>query len=326
MMKRQTRIPLENDEEYTFHPIKRPMLAKQYWAQQNIRWVKSDVKLNEDRDDFDRLPPGEKTLVKGILAFFVFADGLVSENIMENFQKDTSFWKECRMFYAEQNAMEWVHAEVYSEMAKVLVRDNNELESIFNAMKEKEGTKKIAEFMKKYMDRKYTLLERILAFACIEGILFNGAFAPIYWLKKRNVLRGFTKANEMIARDESIHFIFAVTLFILVSMRDNEPIPSKERIYEIIRESVEVNRCLIKEILPVSLIGIDANSLLDYIKCCADVLSTAIGYEKIYNVENPFVWMAIISLPNKTNFFEDNVSEYTMSMDSCFVFDENIDF
>jgi ribonucleoside-diphosphate reductase subunit M2 len=184
---------------------------------------------------------------------------------------------------------------------------------------------KICEFMKKYMNRSYSLLERILAFACIEGILFNSAFAAIYWIKKKNILRGFCKANEFIARDEAIHFKFAVTLYLMLEMRTPTLSLESIKVYEIVDEAVVTNELFIKEIIIGEMIGMSSHDLLLYTKCVADTLLTSLAYRKLYNVENPFDWMAIIQLPNKTNFFEDKVSEYAQET-SEFVYDENVYF
>jgi ribonucleoside-diphosphate reductase subunit M2 len=178
--------------------------------------------------------------------------------------------------------------------------------------------------MKKYMDRKYPLAERIIAFACIEGILFNSAFAAIYWLKKSNLLRGFCKANEFIARDEAIHTRFAVIFYLLASKYEKIIPASENRIHKIVNEAVEVNISFINEILRADKIGMNSEDLILYTKCVADSLITSLDSNPLYNAKNPFDWMVIISLPNKTNFFEDKVSEYTQQVEDKFVFDENI--
>jgi len=315
-----------DSEDYGFLPIKYPELAKYYYDQRNVKWVPADVDLHEDRNDYDECDEGTKTLVDGLLAFFVPADGLVEENLFKNFQQDTSFWKESGFFYAEQCSMEIIHSEMYSLMATTLIRDQTKLASIFNSIKTYPSVKRISEFMKKYMDRKYSLAERIIAFACVEGVLFNSAFAAIYWIKKRNILRGFCKANEFIARDEGIHTKFAVALYLL-ACKEQKMVPAGEnRAYEIVMEAVETNAQFIKDILKEDKIGMSVNDLIDYTKCTADELLYSIGHQKIYNAVNPLDWMAVISLPNKTNFFEDKVSEYTQQTEGEFVFDEDVYF
>lgn len=317
---------LDDKDDYTFYPIKRPQLINLYYEQRSVHWVPADISMANDRSDFDKCDDSTKTFVKGLLAFFAPADGLVGENIFENFQKDTSFWKECRYFYAEQGSMETIHGEMYSLMAQILIRDDQELKKVYNSIRTYPSIKRISEFMKKYMDPSLPLLERIIAFACIEGILFNSAFAAISWLKKRNILRGFCKANEFICRDEAIHTKFAVALYLMIVQRHDYTAVSYERASEIIKEAIETNKQFIREILLVELIGMTSESLIDYAKCTADALSYSLGHDKIYNVDNPFDWMAVISLPNKTNFFEDKVSEYAQNTESDFVFDLNAYF
>ncbi len=319
---------LKNDDEddYGFLPYKRPWLIQHYFDQRDSRWVDADIPLKEDRSDYDECDENIKEFVNGIIAFFYPADGLVIRNLFRRFQKDTSFWKECSAFYAEQSAMETVHSHVYSLMAETLIRDTNVLKKIQKSTSTYQSVGKIEQFCKKYMSRDFSLLERILAFACIEGILFNSAFTAVYWIKKRNILRGFCKANEYIARDEAIHFRFAVTLFLMISMRPDYTRLSKERVYEIVNEAVEINTLYINEILKADLIGLSNEDLISYTKCTADTLLTSLEYPILYGAQNPFDWMSVIQLPNKTNFFEDKVSEYAHQVDGEFEFDEEASF
>lgn len=316
---------LEDDiDDYTFLPIKRPSLIKHYYIQRNNHWLPTDVDMRGDRDDFNsKCSETIQKFVVGLLGFFAPSDGLVNENIFGLFISDTSFWKEARFFYAEQGSMETIHGEMYSLMAKSLIRNEDELQDVYNSIRTRPSVTRIANFMKKYMDRKYSLLERILAFACVEGVLFNSAFAAIYWLKKKNILRGFCKANEFIARDEAIHFKFAVTLYLMLCLRPDQTEPNLQNVYEIVSEAVLANEHFVKEIIVGEMIGMSSDDLISYTKCTADALLTSLGYEKLYSVENPFDWMAVIQLPNKTNFFEDKVSEYTQINDDEFVYDED---
>lgn len=316
---------IEN-EDYGFLPIKQQSLIKFYYEQRNVRWVPTDINLKDERDDYDKCDTGVKTFIEGIFAFLIPSDGLVNKNLFTNFQVDTSFYKEAGAFYSEQASMETVHGEMYSLLAQTMIRDPTKLNHIFNSIQTYSSVKNIKLFMEKYMDRTFSLGERIIAFACVEGILFTSVFAAIYWLKKRNILRGFCKANEFIARDEGIHTKFAVALYLLAASENRFSIPHKSSIMDIIREAVACGSEFIKEILKAEYIGMNSDDLISYTKCTADTLSVSVGCDKIYNVENPFDWMAVISLPNKTNFFEDTVSEYTQDSGIDFVFDENTDF
>lgn len=313
--------------DYAFLPIKRPALIKFYYNQRDMRWVPADVDMRQDRQDWDtKCDDGMKRFVKGILAFFVPADGIVTANIFSNFQQDTSMYKEAAAFYAEQAAMEMVHSEMYSLTAEALIRDRKELHMLYNSIDHFPAVRRIADFMFKYMDKAQPLPVRVIAFACVEGVLFNSAFASIYWIKKKNILRGFCKANEFIARDEAIHTCFACVLFTLICARDDQETPDVEHVHEIIDEAVDTNAEFIRDILPVEMIGMSSEDLLEYTKCTADALLVSLGYKKLYNSENPFDWMAVISLPNRTNFFEDKVSEYAKQSQGDFVFDLDDEF
>lgn len=317
---------IDYNDGYSFFPIQQPLLIKFYDEQKKAHWVPADIDMRQDRQDLEAQDLDIQESVIGIIAFFTPSDGYVNENLFENFQRDTSFWKEARAFYAAQAFMETIHSEMYSLMALTIIRDPVKLNDIYYADRTYPCVKRIAQFMKKFMDSSIPLADRIIAFACIEGILFNSAFAFIYWLKKRNILRGFTKANEFIARDEGIHTRFAVALYLLASKESRIVPAALGRAHEIVEEAVNVNIQFINDILKVDRIGMNAPELILYTKCTADALLESLDHRKLYNVENPFDWMAIISLPNKTNFFEDKVSEYTQQIEAEFVFDENAYF
>lgn len=319
------------EKDYAFYPIKHGNLIKHYYNQRDMRWVPAEIDLGMDKEDWNdpkKCNENIKTFIKGVLSFFVPSDGIVVDNIFSNFQQDTSMYKEATAFYAEQNSMEMVHSEQYSLMAQAIISDKDELYKIFNSISEFPAVNKIAAFTKKYMDRSYSLPIRIFAFACVEGVLFTSAFAAIYWVKKKNILRGFCKANEWIARDEGIHTQFASELFCQIC-KDEElghTRPTEEEIHEVLDEAVEANALFIKDILPVELIEMSSLELLEYTKCTADALCTSMGYSKKYNAKNPFDWMAIISLPNRTNFFEDKVSEYAKPESGQMTYDLEVDF
>jgi len=319
--------------DYAFHPIKNENLIKYYREQRDIRWVPADVDLGFDKSQWKNDPKCDdnvKKLVIGVLSFFVPSDGLVTENIFHHFQQDTSMYKEATAFYAEQGAMEMVHSEMYSLMADSIIVDADTRYKIYNSFDTFESVKNISKFMLKYMSPEKSLPIRILAFACIEGILFNSAFACVHWIKQwKKILPGFCKANEFIARDESIHTRFACELFNTILTRNDQTRPSNEEFYDVIEEAVDLNKQFIKEILPIDdngLIGLKSGDLIKYTKCTADELCKSLGYDKKYNESNPFAWMALISLPNRTNFFESKVSEYAKPENNENDFDLDADF
>jgi len=312
--------------DYSFLPIKYPTLNAFYKKQRSVIWHPEEIDCKGDRDDWDNLDKEAKKLIKFILFFFSQADGVVNENLIENFKKETSAFKEARNFYSVQEFVETIHNETYSNLIEAFFRDEKKKAKGRNAIMNYESIGKIYLWMEKWMNKEIPLLERVVAFACVEGILFSGAFAAIYWIKKRNVLKALCKANEWIARDEAIHTAFAVELYHVIVASGVERL-EEERIFEIIKEAVVVSDEFVREAIKVELIGLSADDMVSYIKCVADNLSTEFGYEEIYKVENMCGdWMVIISLPNKSNFFETQVTEYAVGEDDDFVFDINSEF
>jgi ribonucleotide reductase beta subunit family protein with ferritin-like domain len=306
-----------------FLPIKNPELIAFYHEQASLFWKASEIKFEHDRDDWDRLDQSTKTYIEFILSFFAQLDGLVNENLVENFEKEVeSYAKEASIFYAQQRAQEWVHNEAYSLFITAFIRDPKQQERMLNSIKYVPAVREIAEWALKWMARDKPLLERIVAFACLEGILFSSAFAGIYWIKRRNVLNALTKANEWIARDEAIHTRFAASLYKHFTDKWKVyPRLDEAKIHEIIKESVEVAEKFTNVAMNVELIGLNAKDMVTYIKCTADVLCGLFGYSKIYGFINPLDWMAVIGIGNKTNFFESAVTEYSRDAESEFVFD-----
>lgn len=309
------------DEDLAFFPVDD---LNCFWEEQCAAlWGKGDIDLKGDRDDWLNLKdPKIKTLVKGILKFFVFADGMVIKNIFTNFQEDTSMFKGAVSFYAAQNFMETIHSEMYSLLAKTIL-SHDEYQEVLEGYKTCPIVRKISDFMIKYMDRSRSLAQRIVAFACVEGVLFTSSFAAIHWIKKKNILRGFCKANEFIARDEAIHTRFGVALFRKIKGFETE---KKEDILNIVEEAVKINDEFLQSIIPAPMVGLSSESLLEYTKCTTDSLLCDLGYEKRYHATNPFEWIILLNLPNKTNFFEDKVSEYTKNNNGTLVFDLDAPF
>lgn len=325
---------LKNLTRLSFFPIENPGLEKYYQEQKNVFWTAQEISFTGDREQFESLDENTKRYVKPILFLFAQLDGIINENLVGHFKEETALLaKECSMVYAIFEAMEWGHNETYSTIIKVYIRDPDEQQRGLNAIANFPAIRKIADWAFQWMESSAPLVERIIAFACIEGIIFSSAFAGIYWLKRRNILQGLCKANEWIARDEAIHTRFAVALYhhmtsIWGPQSGGVSPLSKERVHNIISSAVEVTEVFTRDAMNVDLVGIDANDMVEYIKCTADSLSSSLGYPSIYNSVNPFDWMAIISLPNKTNFFEGRVTEYAREGtkdNSEFVFDLDVD-
>ena len=317
----------DNFAQYSFFPIKHHVLEKYYQKQKDVFWTPQEIDYRSDRDDWDRLDENTKEFIKFILLFFAQADGIVNENLIEHFKKETSDYKEARYFYAAQEFIEVIHNETYSMLIEAFFRDPEEKKKAFNAIKYYPSIRKIADWMFKWMNSDTPLHERVIAFACVEGIFFSSAFAAIYWIKRRNVLHGLCKANEFIARDEAMHTEFAVALYHVLTEVDHKYDPlSESRVHEIIGSALKVSEEFTRDALKVDLIGMNANDMVSYVKCTANRLSESLGYSKLYDVENPFDWMAIIGLPNRSNFFETKVSEYSRQAKSDFEFSLDDEF
>jgi ribonucleoside-diphosphate reductase subunit M2 len=279
-----------------------------YKKQVECFWRAEEIDLTKDLAYWETLEQGEKHFVSMILAFFAASDGIVLENLASRFMSDVQV-SEARAFYGFQIAMENIHSETYSLLIETYIKDKEEKSKLFNAIENFPCIKKKSDWAQKWIhDNRSSFATRLVAFACVEGIFFSGAFCSIYWLKKRGLMPGLTFSNELISRDEALHCEFAVLLYSkLVKKID------KNRIHEIIKEAVEIEIEFICEALPCKLIGMNSDLMTQYIKFVADRLSTQLGYKKIYGVQNPFDFMELISLEGKTNFFEKRVGEYSLA-------------
>ena len=238
------------------------------------------------------------------MAFFAASDGIVNENLAENFVNEVQY-SEAKFFYGFQIMMENIHSETYSLLIDTYVKDEAEKNSLFQAIEVFPAIKKKADWALRWIDSD-SFAERLIAFAAVEGIFFSGAFCSIFWLKKRGLMPGLTFSNELISRDEGMHCDFAVHLH---NTHLVNKVP-KERIREIIIDALNIEREFITESLPVSLIGMNAKLMTQYLEFVTDRLLLELNLEKEFNVSNPFDFMDMISLQGKTNFFEKRVSEY----------------
>jgi ribonucleotide reductase beta subunit family protein with ferritin-like domain len=289
---------------FTVFPIEHENLWALYKKAQMSNWTAEEVDVSADMEDWKSLTDNEKHFIKYILAFFAGSDGIVFENINNNFADEVQL-TEARSFYAYQVHNEMVHGETYSKLIDKYIRDSAEKKKLFEAITTIDSIKKKAEWAMKWFDNSRPFAERLLAFACVEGIFFSGSFCAIFWLKKRGLMPGLCFSNELISRDEGLHLDFAIELF---KMLQNKP--SQDTIHEIVREAVEIEKGFIIEALPCSLIGMNAEKMSDYIEYVSDRLLKQAGFDKIWNTQNPFDFMENISLDGKTNFFEKRVGDY----------------
>lgn len=295
----------ENKNRFVIFPIKHHDIWEWYKKMEASFWTAEEIDLSQDLNDWNnKLSSDEKYFIKHILAFFAASDGIVNENLAENFVNEVQY-AEAKFFYGFQIMMENIHSETYSLLIDTYVKDEAEKEELFNALEVFPAIRKKADWALKWIESD-SFAERLIAFAAVEGIFFSGAFCSIYWLKKRGLMPGLTFSNELISRDEGVHCDFAVHLHNhhLVNK------VSKERIREIIVEALTIEREFITESLPVSLIGMNATLMTQYLEFVADRLLVELGCDREYNTPNPFDFMDMISLQGKTNFFEKKVAEY----------------
>ena len=295
----------ENKDRFVIFPIQHHDLWEWYKKSEASIWTAEEIDLHQDITDWsDKLNDDERYFIKHILAFFAASDGIVNENLAENFVNEVQY-SEAKFFYGFQIMMENIHSETYSLLIDTYVKDEKEKTKLFNAIETFPAIKKKAEWALKWIESP-SFAERLIAFAAVEGIFFSGSFCSIFWLKKRGIMPGLTFSNELISRDEGMHCDFAVHLHEhhLVNK------VSKERIKEILVDALNIEREFITESLPVSLIGMNANLMSQYLEFATDGLLADLGCEKVYNTANPFDFMDMISLQGKTNFFEKRVGDY----------------
>jgi ribonucleoside-diphosphate reductase subunit M2 len=279
-----------------------------YKKQVDCFWRAEEIDLSKDLAHWDTLSQEEKFFLSMILAFFAASDGIVLENLGLRFMNDVQI-SEARAFYGFQIAMENIHSQTYSLLIETYIKNAEEKDKLFRALENFECIKKKGDWAQKWIkDNRSGFATRLIAFACVEGIFFSGAFCSIYWMKKRGLMPGLTFSNELISRDEALHCEFAVLLY---SKLVNKV--KKSRVHEIIKEAVEIENEFICEALPCRLIGMNSQLMTQYIQFCADRLCVQLGYDKIYNVSNPFDFMELISLEGKVNFFERYNDSYALA-------------
>jgi len=283
-----------------------------YNKQEGSFWRATEVDLSNDMNDWEKLNPDEKYFIKNILAFFAGSDGIVNWNISSRFREDVELlgnqFKEAKLIYGFQEMMENIHGIMYSLLIDTYIKDDDEKAHLFNAIETIPCVKQKADWAIKWiMDKDSSFSQRLVAFAIVEGIFFSGSFCAIYWLKKRGLMPGLTAANEFIARDEGMHTETSCTIYKLIDKPINQKI-----IYQMLDEAIKIEKEFITESIPCDLIGMNSQTMCQYIEFVADNLLINLGYEKMYNVEFPsmFSFMDAISIQGKTNFFEKRPTEY----------------
>ena len=297
-----------DDNRFVMFPIKHQDIWEMYQKQVDCFWRPEEIDLSKDLTHWEGLNKDEQTFISMILAFFAASDGIVLENLAQRFMSDVQV-SEARAFYGFQIAMENIHSHTYSNLIETYIKDKDEKGKLFNAIANFPCIKKKSDWAQKWIhDNRSSFATRLVAFACVEGIFFSGAFCSIFWLKKRGLLPGLTFSNELISRDEALHCEFAILLYSKLIKKID-----KARIHEIIKEAVEIEIEFICEALPCRLIGMNSELMAQYIQFVADRLAVQLGYKKIYNVLNSFPFMEMISLDSKTNFFEKKSDAYALA-------------
>jgi ribonucleoside-diphosphate reductase beta chain len=294
-----------NPKRFSVLPVVHGDIWEMYKTAEASFWTAEEIDLSQDIIDWrEKLNDNERYFIKHVLAFFNNSDGIVNENLAANFFNQVQF-PEARCFYGFQLAIENIHGETYSLLIDTYIGDAEEKEHLFNAIDTVPSVKRKAEWALRWID-KGSFVEKLIAFAAVEGIFFSGSFCSIYWLKKRGLMPGLSFSNELISRDEGLHCDFACLLY-----RDHvENKLSEETIKEIITEAVEIEKEFVTSSLPVRLIGMNSDLMCEYIEFVADRLLVTLGYSKIWNTKCPFDFMSSIALESKGNFFEGRVGAY----------------
>ena len=291
-------------DRFTVFPIEHENLWAMYKKAQMSNWTAEEIDFSKDMDDWVNMSENEQHFIKYILAFFAGSDGIVFENLNDNFASEVQY-TEARSFYAYQEHNEMVHGETYSKLIDKYIKSSSEKKNLFEAIQTIPCIKNKADWAMKWFSKDKSFGERLIAFACVEGIFFSGSFCAIFWLKKRGLLPGLCFSNELISRDEGLHLEFAIELFKMLKHK-----PNKSIIDQIVKDAVDIEKQFITDALPCSLIGMNSDKMSEYIEYVADRLLKQSGHDKIWGTKNPFDFMENISLDGKTNFFEKRVGDY----------------
>ncbi|MBV6645494.1 MAG: ribonucleotide-diphosphate reductase subunit beta [Cyclobacteriaceae bacterium] len=305
-VKHQVEEPIlkENKDRFVLFPIKHDDIWQMYKKAEASFWTAEEIDLSQDLKDWTSLNDGERHFISHVLAFFAASDGIVNENLAENFVSEVQY-TEAKFFYGFQITIENIHSETYSLLIDTYVKDPTQKDHLFHAIETMDCVKKKADWALRWIDEG-SFQERLVAFAAVEGIFFSGSFCSIFWLKKRGLMPGLSFSNELISRDEGLHCDFACLLY-------NNHVTNKlpeETIQSIIKDAVDIEKEFVTDALPVKLIGMNADLMCQYIEFVADRLLNELGCSKIFGATNPFDFMEMISLQGKTNFFEKRVGEY----------------
>lgn len=298
------KILVENPNRFVIFPIEHNDIWEYYKQHQAAFWTAEEVDLTNDIRDWETLTDNEKYFIKNVLSFFAASDGIVNENLAENFYREVQY-PEAKFFYGFQLAAENIHSLMYSLLIDTYISNPKEKDECFNAIDRLPAVQKKAKWALEWIENS-SFAERLVAFAAVEGIFFSGSFCSIFWMKSRGIMQGLCNANSLIFKDENLHCDFAIHL--LNNHLENKP--SEKRIKEILLSALEIEKEFITESLPVSLIGMNSNLMKQYLEFVVDGLLVKMGCIKEFNVDQPFKFMEQIAMETKGNFFESRTMEY----------------
>jgi ribonucleoside-diphosphate reductase beta chain len=298
----------KNSKRFVLFPIEHNDMYQMYKKAESSFWTASEIDLVKDISDWEKLTNDEQHFIKNVIGFFAGSDGIVMENLATRFMNEIQI-PEARAFYSYQIFNESIHSETYSLLIDTYIKDNEEKERIFNSIENIPSVAKKAAWAYKWIENKeVSFATRLIGFAIVEGIFFSGSFCAIYWIKKRGLMPGLTFSNELISKDEGMHCEFATLLYSKIKNRLDEKV-----VHQIFREAVEIEKEFIVDSIPCAMIGMNSDLMKQYIEFVSDRLLVQLGYKRIWNAENPFDFMEMISLRPKANFFEIRVGEYAKS-------------
>jgi len=295
----------KNSKRFVLFPIVHHDIYELYKKAESSFWTANEIDLSKDLNDWEKLSNDEQNFIKNIIGFFAGSDGIIMENLASRFMSEIQI-PEARAFYSYQIFNESIHSETYSLLINTYIKDNEEKLRIFNSIENIPSVAKKALWAYKWIENvDVSFATRLVAFAIVEGIFFSGSFCAIYWIKKRGLMPGLTFSNELISKDEGMHTDHAVLLYSKIQKKLEESV-----VHQIFSEAVVIEKEFITESIPCAMIGMNADLMKQYIEFVSDRLLVQLGYSRLWNTENPFSWMELISLRPKSNFFELKVGEY----------------
>lgn len=292
-------------DRFSLFPIRHDALWTLYKQQQQSLWNAEEIDLESDMADWKSLTANEQRFVKMVLAFFANADGIVNENVVTRLYNEVQL-PEARAFYSVQIFVETIHAETYGLLIDRFC-SGEEKDALFHAVERVPCVRRKAAWALRWLESDRPFGERLFAFAIVEGLFFSASFCAIFWLKKRSLMPGLGLSNELISKDEGLHFTFAVAVFGMLEAAER---PSAETMGRILTEAVACEDEFVRDALAVDLIGMNSSSMVQYVHFVADFVARSFGIDEPFGAPNPYPWMDLISLSGKANFFEKRVSDY----------------